>query len=343
MSFTRRKSQPAALDLDLNSPTSVAGVVDAVVQHALDTGYCDGKVDVGRVQYLRISTFPFCARNWWLNQTASRSRIRKENTMTMFFTRVGTTVHEVFQEALSKLSAPYVGHDYEIEKTHKLPMNALLVQDWKCVFCKRKFSFCPHPKTCPDCGHDRFHADEHELAYSKHVLGHMDGTYAFPHAPGEPYSKKWIHIPIDYKTASLAVLDSGLLPYRGNSEQLLSYGALKAEDGYNVPGVCLIYVRRDNPHVRKVYYIPLNQELQLRKILKWEESYIHARQVTTLEGFQELPVRTKKNFETDCDYCPYVKACEEDAKGNPARILMHARTTLAFLQGKRMWMFPTYK
>lgn len=341
--FTRRKAPPKALTLDLDSPTSIAGVVDNVVQHALDKGYTESRVDVTRVQFLRMSSFPFCARNWWLNQTSSRSRSRKEGTMMMFFTRVGTTVHEVFQEALTRLSMPYKGHDYEVGADHKLPMKALLVQDWRCRQCHTLHPFCPHPAACSHCGHDEFRHDEHTLRFSKHILGHMDGTYAFPHEPGAPYSKKWIHIPIDYKTASLAVLESGLIPYRGNSEQLLSYGALKAEHGYNVPGVCLIYVRRDNPHVRKTFFLPLNQEQQLRKILQWEKDFVAAGAAMSLEAFQQLPVRTTKNFETECEYCPYAKACEEDAKGKPARILMQAKTTLAFLTGKRRWSFPSFK
>lgn len=185
-----------------SSKSDIARTIESVVETIFDKGINRSLVDPTRVQYLRISSFPFCARSWFLAQPSARAKFREEKASSVYFTSVGTAVHNCFQGAAASLSLPKE-HRVEDSDLAFLPKNGLLVQDWVCTNCKARVEFTPHPLRCEWCGETRFRGDEHEVKFSQRVLGHMDGTFAFPHAPKAKYSKMWIHIPIDYKGLAL--------------------------------------------------------------------------------------------------------------------------------------------
>lgn len=342
MPFTLKRDRAITHTVvDPNSESSIQYAIDTLMEHMLKQGYAYSRTDPSRADWLRISSLPFCAREWWFNQVYSRSPIRKEEAMTLFFTRVGTAVHEAFQDAFTELSRVKTDdpHDHEAKK-RLLPHTAVLVQDWRCKQCRLVHEFQPKPHACTHCGHKEFGYKEHQVRYGKKVLGHMDGCFAFPHKPGAPYSKKWIHVPIDYKTASESVLTSGKLPYKGNTAQLLTYGAIKKKEGFNVPGIVLIYVRRDNPFKRVVCWVPLNMDAHLRKVDKWERQYIQAAAATTRKEALALPRFVNPDYETECTYCDFKRICQAEDEGNLQPLKNQVQVVLNFLSKPKPHTFP---
>jgi hypothetical protein len=256
---------------------------------------------------------------------------------------VGTAVHHVIQSCASTLAGPCHSPVEEDHKVHRFPGGALLIQSWKCKNCRASVEFGPRPKTCAYCKEDVFIGDETEVEFGKFTLGHMDGTIAFPHEKDAPYSKKWFHIPIDYKTSSKAVLEGGKLPYPTNEDQLLSYGCILHRDGYNVPGTVLIYICRDNPNNRKVCFSKLDVAKQEQKMLGYEATYKAARKVKTIEEFMELGQRTKDDFERSCDYCQFKPMCMKETLGKGDDVIKaQAASVVKFLNGRRMWDYPKF-
>ena len=308
--------------LNVRSSKAVEEAVGACVEFAFKNGERLTRSDPSRVTYLRISSFPFCSRQWFLNQPLAKSRWRQDDTRTAYYTSVGTTVHEVFQSAVETI--PSMRDD-----AIAYPWGATPVQDWKCTQCKMRHEFQPYPDQCKWCGNTHFRGLEHAVRYSKHVLGHMDGTFAFP--TSATYSKSWIHIPIDYKTASANAIQGSNLPYTGNKDQLLTYSAIKRAEGYNVPGCVLIYVCRDNPNNRRNIYLPLDLDDQLGRIAVYEERYVAAQQARTMKDAIALPTRVDSDFNKHCDHCKYEKVCTKAQAGDLEQLRMFAQKSIQWL------------
>lgn len=315
--------------LNPKSGKAVEHAVNACIEFALNEGTRSSRNDPTRVNFLRVSSFPFCARSWFLSLQISRATRRNSNAFSDYYTSVGTTVHTVFQHALDSLHQTV--HDEDIKR---LPSQAVLVQDWKCLNCSARYEYQPKPHQCKWCACPFFHGEEHELTFSKHILGHMDGSFAYPLADGKPYSKRWIHIPIDYKTTTESAIKGSALPYSDNVDQLSSYGAIKAAQGFNIPGTCLIYVCRDNPRKRKTIFTPLDFDAQMKKIERYERAYALARKCTTLEEAIELPVRARKDFEKHCGYCRFQGLCSQEASGNQRPLRDQATRVVTWLAKK---------
>lgn len=325
--------------LEIESPSDIESAIDQIYDHVMNNGYNVTRNDPSRADQLRISSFPFCSRAYFLSQPLRQLTRSRVSVIGSNFTTIGTAFHENVQQGVENLAAPpppYAEKGSDLWKIHFLPRGALLVQAWRCKGCGHHIHFSPYPTDpCPYCGGEEWRGDEHALSYGKHTHGHMDGTFAFPHEKGAPYSKKWIHIPIDYKTASANKLDKGV-PFLANVEQILSYGAIKRHDGYNVPGCCLIYATRDNPFKRKVCYLPVHASQQLRKIDEWEVQFAKTKNARTLEEGMALPPRKVPdgNYQDHCTYCQFANICKEADKGNTNPLKAQVNTTVHFFKGQ---------
>lgn len=183
--------------------------------------------DLSRLQTIRASQLPFCPLQYTL-ATAVGGKRQPYNFYTAFFTSVGTTVHEVFQQFHGK-SGQFVGN-------------------WECPKCK-KWKYFSSENVC--CNVDSTH---HEIKIQhKWVVGHIDNV--FRDANGE----YWI---LDYKTTSSARVASVVadppLVYR---EQVDTY-AYTLEEQYNikVKGVILVFIVRDNPTALHIWAEELDRE-----------------------------------------------------------------------------------
>ena len=326
---------------------TVSSLVDEVVKHTMTTGLHLHKNDPSRANYLRVSSLPFCSRQFFLNVFDSLQPRRHNATSMMYFVTVGTAVHEVIQESLA-FSVSGAIADHEIRA---LPHKAVLVQNWKCKDCGQLHRFVPRPASCSHCGapESKMLGKEHQVRWGRKVLGHMDGTFAFPSpaAPKAPYSKDWIHIPIDYKTTTLSAIAGKALPYADNATQLSTYGAIKKSEGYNVPFTALIYVSRDNPHRRKVCTVPLNAKAVLKDLALYEDQYLATwdviRKPDVASALSLPPIVTSK-FSDSCGYCKFIDLCEQASKKNltPLKQQITSRVVWLTSEGyKRCNHFPT--
>lgn len=314
------------------TPKKVEDLVNSALDFAYEQGTTVHRTDPSRSSYLRVSSLPYCARQNWLNLVFSLSRNRTEQTSGLYYMHLGTAVHELLQGTIESCTTEAFFKEHE----KRLPNRSVLVQDWLCKNCGHRHRFVPRPSACDWCGEhgDRMKPLEHQVRYGKVTLGHMDGTLAFPDAddPKAPYSKRWIHVPWDYKTCSLAVAASkGKLPYEGNKVQLTTYGAIKYNEGYNVPGVTLIYIPRDNPRQRKSIYVPLKAKEVLSKLDGYEQLFFQVKAADTLAKGLALPPKVDTGFATKCEFCKYVSSCEAAAKGNLRPLTLQAEKVIKFL------------
>lgn len=249
-------------------------------------------------------------------------------------------MHECLQGGANSLSYPVHLQD-ESMGIRELPNNALLIQDWICRECKHRHTFTPHPGHCTHCGCNNLRGDEHEVSFSRKVLGHMDGTFAFAPKKRAAYKKSWVHIPFDYKTTTKGAIEGTKLPYPENVDQLLTYGALKSLEGYNIPAVALIYVCRDTPFKRAVKVIKLDAKAQIKKVLRYEREYEAASQVTTIDDAMKLGARATTDFETNCMYCGYKKMCSDYEAGNHAYLKRQNEQVIRLMASRKDHLWPT--
>lgn len=268
-----------------------------VLKHVLEESTSASRPDPTRVGYLRVSSFPFCARKWYLSLPTSTTKVLHTDLAGQFFLRIGTTAHEVLQEAIAATA---------------LPQKAVLVQDWVCRECNERHVFQPKPDACSFCGNTNLAHAETRLTYGKFTRGHMDGCIAFPDASGSAYGKHWFHVPIDYKTTTLSAVTAqdSKLPYESNVEQLGAYTAILVSRGYNCPGHVLIYVPRDNPHAYRMFYTP-HDAGALQRIDRYEREYGYARNAVTITAARAIPPVVTEGFSRSprCSYCIFQSAC----------------------------------
>lgn len=271
--------------------------LSGVLRVATTDGVTTSHPDKARVLKLRVSSFPFCARRWYLSLPKLTAKAFVSSAVDEWFLRIGTTAHEVLQQAMATAQ-----HD-----------KAVLVQDWLCLDCGHRHVFQPRPSACRFCGSRRLRHEETCVTRGKHLLGHMDGCVAFvPRGQGlTDYSPAWPHVFLDYKTTTLDTVQSKLdtLPYPENVEQLNAYAAIKHEAGVNAVGSVLVYVPRDNPYRYHVAPVPLDLSV-LERIDGYERRYEQARAAATLEQARALPTKVKKDFASRCAHCPFTAACE---------------------------------
>lgn len=327
------------------SKKDLAFALGTIFDHTFKEGLHRRKSDPTRSTFLRVSSFPFCGRQWALSLKNQYAQYVFQETASAYFTSVGTTVHEVFQEAMEFLAAPEAKSDWGKDEFYA---KAVIVQNWKCTDCGHVHKFVPHPSACEWCGASghTIIGKEHQVRWGKFVLGHMDGTLAFPHQAGEPYSKLWHHIPYDFKTTTKSAIEGSALPYEDNVSQLTAYGEIKRNDGYNVPAVCLTYISRDNPSLRKNCVVPLLGKRTAKEMKTYEKHYRWARNATqadsaTVEQVMALPPVVESDFEAKCKYCKFTKICQASSQGNDKPLKLQATDVVKFLRkGGQRWAFP---
>lgn len=286
--MARAKSKHIALQTRLES----------VFTTIMDEGVVPEPVDPSRLNRLRISSFPFCGRQWFLNLPAATSKTRRSSAMASFFTGIGTSVHTTMQTAIEnvvdELSAKHVW----------------AIRDWVCrnEDCKCVHVYVPKPDKCKACGSKALKGIEHTVKHLNYVVGHIDETL------GLLLNKAEVQITSDYKTTSASAIDSGRLPHAGNVAQIEAYAAIKHSQGNPVIGWCLIYICRDNPTKRKVVVHVFEEgevEAILKRVAKYEVRYVKAR-----EAYKHLDAEAAAKLTPDCkegaydSHCQFARVCE---------------------------------
>jgi hypothetical protein len=193
------------------------------MRETLDAVLVEQPTDPGRVFYMRPSSLPFCPLKKFL--VLARDGVPKSNYMNaggLFYTSVGTTVHEVFQALFGR--------------------GGQMIGNWHCKSCGTVRQHATYNAKCKKCGKDAIEPDHQEISV-KHLhgwRGHLDNVFRTERG------KLWV---IDYKTTNQFFINNpkSLPPVTYQQQQMSYVPLLETLLGKPVEGWCLAYMGRDNP------------------------------------------------------------------------------------------------
>ena len=294
--------------------------VNHIIKSTLDSGTVVNINDPSRLTNVRFSSFPFCGVRWFLELPHLVSKSAKKDYAFGYFTRVGTTVHEVTQEALHAVMQAFDAEDVEV------------LWDWKCKSCKHRHAVlqgtCP-TDNCSACGASSgFSREEHQVRHTnkklgKQAVGHVDTilkvklTPALARLTGDEYGV----IIVDYKTSSVhnvSKKDSDL-PYPDNVAQISKYAGVIRKT-LPVIGWALVYMPRDIPFRFKVCVGAVTEEdclahrRDINKYIRVHTEWSSARtEEEILELYEKRPCRSLADVPAEFKKCDHVKGCCSNA------------------------------
>jgi hypothetical protein len=294
--------------------TFIEDKVKNIIKHTLDEGKVVNVNDASRIKNVRFSSFPFCGVQWFLDLPGLLSKTVNKDYAFGYFTRVGTTVHEVTQEALHSIQKMFDGEDLEI------------LWDWKCKSCKTRVSVLTSScdvAECSTCGHTKFSREEHQVRHlnkklNKEAVGHVDTILKVKLPPNISRLVGSTHgvIIVDYKTSSvLNTTRKGVLPYPDNVAQISKYAGV-IRKRLPVIGWALVYMPRDIPFRFVIHAGYVSDEDCLdnrRDINKYIRIHTEWSAATTLEDIKELydkrPCQSKADIPEEFKSCDHCKQC----------------------------------
>ena len=204
----------------------------AVYREIYDDAVTLYKQDQSRLYNLRCSQLPYCPRSVLLDHL-TYGRHRPMPMSMAYYTKVGTTVHEVMQSYLA--------------------MSGRFLADYHCKVCGKKYPFS-HKHEC--CGTPTtYYEVTIDVGTKKGVLGiqgHIDGIFK------DSKGNYWI---VDFKTTSIAGVKGKLRnPGDGYIRQIRAYAVLlRKQYKVKVKGVMLVFIPRDNPAKPAVWEATLSE------------------------------------------------------------------------------------
>lgn len=255
---------------------------------------------------VRPSSFPFCPRKY----AFPRLGLFLPNPFTVagsFYTRVGSAVHYVTQNALARTGRLF-GH-------------------WKCARpgCEHAFPLGFYPGTCPTCGTHKIDYEELTLRDDDIALrGHTDGLLAFKAYSSILEVKTAKHVNVEKlraaSEAELALTFQMTAPYYGYFHQASSYVSLirrlcKTDPAYaGIPyttQVDFLIVSRDDPRMVAALTLPVPDDDHWYEEIKARVQIANAAVAERRlpEGFAS----TKDDLEKlpSCKWCEYKTVCLE--------------------------------
>lgn len=280
--------------------TSLGQDFERIYQKAVRNVVVVSRADPYRALNLRCSGLPFCPLEFFYNQAISPGR-RHLDMSGLFYTTVGTAVHDVMQTALMQSTRRIVGN-------------------WHCKKCGKTRKLCFQT----DCCDAPMTYDEIDINY-KGVQGHVDTVVVVKMNGLEgPALDKWLEkislkefrkhwddaefAVVDYKTCSLTNQAAKLRdPGSAYKEQVYAYALLlRLQYGMRVNSAVLFFVPRDNfAKARPWETLIGKQELKETKQRISQYLRLHKR-VLRLKKFSEL-MEIYEEFGTCtksyCDVC----------------------------------------
>lgn len=240
--------------------------VESRIQGFLESARMPEPIDSKRILKLRFSGLPFCALRWFIKLPSNLCKQRQVDFGYRYFTKVGHTVHDVFQSTVEQASG------------------LTFLKDFICAepTCRTRYAMRTNsPSSCDKCGSSAFDSDEHEIIW-RGAVGHVDEIIA------RDEDHKTVDL-WDYKTTSTRSLNKAdSIEY---VSQIRSYATVLSERGYKVESLSLIYIPRDNPYGFRVSMVPWDEKIRINH-LKWMEFWLdeHAKgmRVATLEEARVL-------------------------------------------------------
>lgn len=225
-----------------NKVPSIRQVIHAFETHyrmAFDTTE-QLPADLKRSTELHPSSFPYCGLRHAYDRLKHGDPTTYEWALSSdYFTSVGTAVHTVMQEWVSKTRF----RSTKAGARHVLRSD--FIGDWKCAnrscgHLREKSQY----RHCPKCG-SAMHYEELGVKFGKYICGHTDGVFLVG-------SRNNAYI-VDYKTTSSYAVrqhqqTGNKFPYGYNVAQIKTYCALiEKKYGFKIRGWLLVYISRDNP------------------------------------------------------------------------------------------------
>lgn len=176
------------------------------------------KPDPHRTFFLRPSSLPFCGLRRFLTWAETGfDGIKESPVAAVYFTRVGTTTHTVFQQALGQ--------------------KGKIIGNWKCRKCSFRRELTTY-KRCKKCGDMMLH-EEIEIRAGAWA-GHLDGIYVAEDGT------LWV---IDYKTCKLSfITDKNSRPAQQYVHQQNHYVTLLEHLlKKKISGWMLVFLAREDP------------------------------------------------------------------------------------------------
>ena len=264
----------------------------------------------------RASGLPLCPVSWLLNRKIyNRELPNKENSSLLYFTGVGTSVHEILQKIGGRASLMY--GDWVLPVTKRKIIDGKTYSNTEMKYKRgcigpvkdkqgREYNYQELAVKCPKSG----------------LSGHVD--MLIPYKDG--------FIVGDFKTSSLAkinTLDESTVNYYS---QIMTYWYLLSKVGpyseetrkYRKPlkiyGALIYYINRDNPFNLENNKMFVYQTLDANPYKKSVKSYLLAEEVlknTTTEGLEAIAKRRlckdrQTALESGCTYC--VLGCNDDKR-----------------------------
>lgn len=183
----------------------------------------------------RPSGFPYCpVRHVYKDLTYKDAQL---NLKSSFYLSVGTAAHLSLQRFVA-----LTGHCWGNYGCPKCGLLEIRKSPW-----------------CPKCSTEtqKVECEYHEIeAQHAAVYAHIDGLLDLGDLG------LWV---TDYKTTSLAMRNSGMLPYMKNQHQCSAYVPIVERLlGRPIAGFALIYVPRDNPTKYTVHAVPMTPSMKDR-------------------------------------------------------------------------------
>lgn len=282
----------------MKNKEQVSKAIGALLTQITRTGTVGHKTDYKRITQLRFSSFPFCGLYWFLKLPESIQPHTRKDFGFAYFTSVGTTVHNVFQEAIqsivpadTRLLHDYVCRRYDCGHRHRLRFKA--------------------PKACTKCKGELFEAAEVEVSLHG-AKGHIDQILVWVDDDGEMHL-----IVIDYKTTTSQKVNSKKgIPYKENISQIRSYCAALTDEGYSVSAFVLIYIPRDNPFMPWPYvemYTDAMYKKDVARIAGYKEQHdawtaVQA-SADAIALLDQRPCQDPLDVPEDYADCEYCKLC----------------------------------
>lgn len=240
--------------------------VNRLFQEVISEGRVMEQNDPTRVKSLRVSSFPFCAVQWFLSLPNRTSKASALDASFKFYVSVGHAVHDTLQKLLTTLDMS--------------ALKAEMIADWRCLACKKKHYgnrdigmhvMQVQPSKCEVCGGDKFEFHEVTVKY-KNIVGHVDTIFEITlNKPTKAYPEGKAWIVVDYKTAKMKNMGTDHMASHHNKSQIRAYVALLKKLGKPVvPFAALIYVPREDLKHFQVKVVSVDFEKMYPKI----ENYI---------------------------------------------------------------------
>jgi len=282
----KKKTPPTKLNKF--DPDHCFDVVTKVLDSVTKESNIQEKVDINRIKKLRFSGLPFCSLRWFINLPKSvLGDFYSREFGFKYYTTVGHAVHDVFQTAM------------------RVNTSVVCLNDFVCLSCKHRHVLLEEsPEKCGKCGHRNLVSEEHEVLWNG-AVGHVDEILLLDR------DTRTVFI-IDYKTTSLSSIDKkDSAQYKA---QIISYAVALTDAGYNVVGVGLIYIPRDNPFkFRPSYYKITSKVIERgRKKLKfWKQHHDYATSISSLsEALHLIDMRPcRSEIKTDFIECEFASSC----------------------------------